>query len=98
MHRATNSWYFILLSWYIDITACKTVFNWKRAIGEKEQQKSHQWDMGNKETKNEVPPEVAMTESDEYLLDPPTEEPKEPNSKPEPDRECTENDKLADDM
>ena len=54
--------------------------------------------MGNKETKNEGSPAVMMTESDEYLLDPPTEEPKEPNSKPEPDREFGEDDKLADDM
>ena len=52
--------------------------------------------MGNKETKNQVSPEVMMTESDEYLLDPPKQPPQEP--KPEPEPEPTEADKLADDL
>ena len=54
--------------------------------------------MGNKETKNEkeVPPEVMMAESDEYLLDPPADE--EPPEEPKPEPKWTEADKLADDL
>ena len=53
--------------------------------------------MGNKETRNEeVPPEVMMAESDEYLLDRPADE--GPPEEPKPDPEWTEADKLADDL
>lgn len=99
-----------MLSWYIDIARLPeravglVPHDWLQQFAQKKQGKKGReeipsdYGMGNKETKNEkeVPPEVMMAESDEYLLDPPADE--EPPEEPKPEPKWTEADKLADDL